>query len=171
MPAANVMGANSHASASRTRYLTSQPPVFPSEIAPTPVVPAASGELAAETEPPTPEPTGPDPRADLKTMIPEMIQLIEAKDYVTMFKKMTPPSKFVALPPRADINVIAQAATKDPSFDAAMVEFQEELKAIKDNTPTMDDTGTKATFPLNPPIGEDDEVDFVKENGLWYPGG
>ena len=155
----------------RAQYQAGKPPVVASVAAPVPAPPAATGGSPTAPVSPITFPSGADPRADLKTVIPEIMRLIKAKDYVTMFKELTPPSKLAGLPPGANIEVIARAATQDSSFDTAMSEMLEELQAIAGHSPTLDDSGNKATFALIPAVGEDDEVVFVKENGLWFPGG
>jgi len=135
-------------------------PTMTATTAPMPATPAASAIAA----------TGPDPRADLATFVPEMIRMLEAKDYISFLKSSMSPSDLAQMPAGMSPDILLAGVSQDPGFATEMDQVLQALKAIKDQTPTLDATGNKATYTLNPPIGDHKDLSFTKENGLWYPG-
>lgn len=143
-------------------------PAVPKVVVATPAPVPAEAKPAINTAAPAAPATGPDPRLDVKTALPEAIKELEAKDYASFFKNFIPPSQVAQLPMppeqmAAMISSVPQAADQFNQMLSA-------LKAIQAVTPTIDPSGNKATFALNPPLGNLKEVSFVKENGMWYLG-
>jgi len=96
--------------------------------------------------------------------------MLESKDYASVVKASLPPSVMSQLPAGMSPDVLLAGAMQNPGFADEMGQMLQALKAIKDQAPTLDATGNKATFTLNPPIGEHKDLTFVKEAGMWYPG-
>jgi len=113
-------------------------------------------------------PSGPDPRADIKTALPEAIRVLIAKDYAGFIKEFMPPSaaKQAGMTPDQMAGMIAMA----PQMGDSMAKLLPALQSIKDQTPTIDPTGNSATFTLSTPVENQNNITFVKENGLWYLG-
>ncbi len=109
---------------------------------------------------------GADPHSDIKTLVPEVLRLLEAKDYAGFLKMTTPPSQLASLP--VPLDQMASMLSSIPGAADELNNLVQALNQIKDKTPTLDDTGNKATFPLDPPIGDHKDISFVKEKGLWY---
>jgi len=116
--------------------------------------------------PATITPFNPDPRLDVRTALPEAIRLLAARDYVGFLKEFTPPSEAENL--GMSIDQMASKLAELPQTSDNMAKLLTILLAIKDQKSTQDPTGTKVTFTLNPPIDDQKEITFVKENGLWY---
>jgi len=133
-----------------------------------PAMPAASVTPVVAAKPATPAPSGPDPRAEVKTALPEAIRLISAKDYSGFIKEFMPPSAAKASGMTAE--QMASMVAMAPQAGESFAKLLPALQAVKDLTPTMDASGNKATYTLNPPIGDIKDLNFVKEDGLWYLG-
>ncbi|HVU37511.1 MAG TPA: hypothetical protein VHC95_04200 [Opitutales bacterium] len=145
-------------------------PTTPKPIVATPA-PVKPAVVAASPAPATPAPaatTGPDARLDIKTALPEAIKELEAKDYATFFKNFIPPSQVsqMPVPPEQMAAMISSVPGAADEFDKMLAA----LKQVQNLAPTIDPSGNKATFTLNPPIGEHKDISFVKENGMWYIG-
>lgn len=132
------------------------------------VAAAKPAATVAASAPAAAKPTGPDPRADIKTAIPEAIRLLEAKDYANFIKSFMPPSQLSQMP--IPVDQLAAMMSADPSAAAQFQTMIDVLKRIQTLTPTMDASGNKATYTLDPPAGNEKQVSLVKENGLWYLG-
>jgi len=108
----------------------------------------------------------PDPRLDVSTALPEAVRLLIAKDYLGYLKEFTPPSQADNM--GMTVDQLAEKLVQSPQTSDSLARLLAILLAVKDQKPTQDPTGTIVTFTLNPPIDDQKEIDFVKENGLWY---
>jgi len=105
-----------------------------------------------------------DPREKLDTAIPEAIRLLEAKEYETFLEKFVPPDLFKKITKETTLKEFATRFGKDKAADLLRV-----LKSIKDQKPTLDSKGTKATFKLkNEDKKGKDSISFVKVGKFWY---
>jgi len=104
-----------------------------------------------------------NPRAQLKTAIPEAIRLLEAREYTTFLKTFVAPD---------DLKKI----TKDEPLDELAMFFAEKkapqllkaLKSIEDAKPMFDDSGTKAMYQLGEEIAKKKTITWVKVDNYWY---
>jgi hypothetical protein len=136
---------------------------------PAPAVATTMKAAASMTAPaPAATPVGSDARSDIKTAIPEAIRLLEAKDYTNFIKNFMPPSQLAQMP--VPVDQLAALMMSDPKTAEQFNGLIDALKKIQSLTPTMDASGNKATFTLDPPIAGEKELSLVKENGLWYLG-
>lgn len=118
-----------------------------------------------------------DPRENLETAVPEAIRLLEAKEYEVFLESFTPPVVLKKIKAGEDPRMPPQITTiTDITFEEFARRFGERkaptllkvLKEIKNAKPTLDDTGTKATFALNEEINERKSLTFVKIKKHWY---
>jgi hypothetical protein len=113
------------------------------------------------------------PNADLKTAIPSLAHYLETKDFVHVIPfVMTPTEVQQALDSgqAASIEDLADLIqTKINGNTNGNIEgVARALNAIQDQTPTMDETQTKAVYQVPDPLNPDDKITFFKKDGLWY---
>jgi len=110
-----------------------------------------------------------EPRANLDTAIAEAARLLEARDFVTLFKEFAPPEAADHLPQGMTIEQLAQMAQADPGAQAGMQQSLDALRSIQGQTPTMGDNDNTATYQANLPDGSTKKVILKKaDTGLWY---
>jgi len=154
------------------------PKETPPVVALAPIAPPA--ETATALRPPFPQSLPGVPasnlQADLNSMIPEIVQLIQSNNYTTLLSKYTPPSVIKPLlrniPPQNQdqfLRMFVQQMTNTSGFKEFFNQYATVLESIKTDPPVYD--GDMALFkaPLSPD-GKPGEgtVNFVKEDGLWY---
>jgi hypothetical protein len=107
-----------------------------------------------------------DPRQKLETAIPEAIRLLEAKEYETLLKTYIPPDELKKINEEGALPKILKGFEADKAIDLLRI-----LKEIKDQKPTLDANGMKATFKLKETekTGRD-TITFVLIDKLWYIG-
>ena len=104
----------------------------------------------------------PDPRENLNTAIPEAIRLLEAKEYKAFLKSFMTPDDFKKLTATESLEKYAKAWGERKGL--ILLKF---CKVIKDAKPTLDDTGTKATFTIKEAIAGKKSITFVKVEKHW----
>ncbi len=128
----------------------------------------------------TPTATGPDPRAQLKTAIPDIVRLLEANDFATYLQEYMPPDKLAAMIKATNLTFdqIVTTAKTNPVFQRQAHLEVAILKTLGGITPAVNAAGDEATYPINPanfssytipgdpriPSG----VNFVKITGQWH---
>jgi hypothetical protein len=105
----------------------------------------------------------PDPRENLNTAIPEAIRLLEAKEYKVFLKSFVIPEDFKRITATKSLEEFAKVFGERNGLKLLKV-----CKVIKDVKPTLDDTGTKATFAINQEIAGKKSITFVKVEKHWY---
>ena len=105
----------------------------------------------------------PESREALETAIPEGIRLLEAKKYKVFVEIFVPPADLKKIRERTSLEELAK------SFGERKAPILlEVLKEIKGTKPSLDDTGTKATFALKEKTGGKKSITFVKIEKYWY---
>ena len=103
-------------------------------------------------------------RGDLGKLVPEMIRLLEAKDYASVLEALVPPDVFKEITAEQPIDKFAKefGETKAASLLAV-------LKAVKDKKPKLSEDGNTATFdlPENPEFPKK-EIVFTKVEKRWF---
>ena len=105
----------------------------------------------------------PDPRENLNTAIPEAIRLLEAKEYKAFLKSFVIPDDFKRITATKSLEEFAKAFGERKGLKLLKV-----CKVIKDAKPTLDDTGTKATFAIKEVLAGKKSITFVKVKKHWY---
>jgi len=104
-----------------------------------------------------------DPRENVETAVPEAIRLLEAKEYKDFLKAFVPRANFEKITQRKTIDEFAEDFGKSKSGDLLKV-----LQAIKDRTPTYNDTRTKATYQFELEGIAKKSISFGKTGNYWY---
>jgi hypothetical protein len=103
-------------------------------------------------------------RGDLGKLVPEMIRLLEAKDYPAVLEALVPPDIFKKITAEQPLEKFAKefGETKGASLLAV-------LKVVKDKTPKLTDDGNTATYdlPENPEFPKK-EIIFTKIEKRWF---
>lgn len=105
----------------------------------------------------------PERYKSLETAIPEGIRLLEAKEYATFLKNFVEPEHFKKVTQSVPLEKFAERFGEGKA--AAMLEV---LKSIREAKPTLDPSGTKATYTLKEPVGTKGAIIWVKVEDHWY---
>jgi len=105
----------------------------------------------------------PDPREKLESAIPEMIRLLETKEYTTLLKNYAPPEVLKAITGKTSLEEVAKEFGEGKAEKLLTV-----LKSIKEMKPTLDADGKKATY--EGLKGEKSKIVFLKIDKYWYIG-
>ncbi len=105
-----------------------------------------------------------DVRGDLGKLVPEMVRLLEAKEYASVLEALVPPDIFKKITADQPIADFAKqfGETKAASLLAV-------LKALKDMKPKLSEDGNTATYdlPENPAFPKK-EIIFTKVEKRWF---
>ncbi|MEO6739684.1 MAG: hypothetical protein ABIP20_05490 [Chthoniobacteraceae bacterium] len=105
-----------------------------------------------------------DVHGDLGKLVPEMIRLLEAKDYASVLEALIPPDIFKKITAEQPIAEFAKqfGETKGASLLAV-------LKVVKEKKPKLSEDGNTATFdlPENPEFPKK-EIIFTKVEKRWF---
>ena len=103
------------------------------------------------------------PAEALETAISEGIRLLEAKEYKVFLASFVSPADLKTNTKEMSLEEFAKwfGVRKAPRL-------LEVLKEINYAKPTLDDTGTRATFALKEEIGGVKSITFVKVEKYWY---
>ncbi len=113
-----------------------------------------------------------DPQTGLSTAIPDLANLIQTGDLLTAFTRYMPPSYFEQMPQpvkdqlaQQELNLLA-----DPRAQQSRIELVQILQGMQSQTPTMNEAGDRATYPVEPFKGHPDlhEITFMRVDGKWY---
>lgn len=103
-------------------------------------------------------------RGDLGKLVPEMIRVLEAKDYATVLETLVPPDIFKKMTAEQPLDKFAKqfGETKAASLLAV-------LTAVKDMKPKLSEDGSTATYdlPENPAFPKK-EIIFTKIEKRWF---
>jgi RNA polymerase sigma factor (sigma-70 family) len=145
------------------------------ELPKAPAVPAHAETVAAAAGA---DPPSDDPQADLKTAIPELVRLVEANDWLGVYKAYTPPDR---LDPKElqTLEKVQKMLDKQLSTPQAQLQLQMQhesavsaWEALETQTPTYNATGDEATYlfttPDYPGPTVSESMTFIKINGKWY---
>lgn len=105
----------------------------------------------------------PESREALETAIPEGIRLLEAKEYKVFVEIFVPP---------ADLKKIIEGTSLEEFAkkfgERKAPRLLEVFEEIKGTNPSLDDSGTKATFALKEEKDGKKSITFVKVDKYWY---
>ncbi len=125
--------------------------------------PRDSGEAASVGAP------GPTP-PDLRQFMARAITVYRSQDFSEIVKLM-PPVEIQALQPRGKNLSLGELATvlrERPAAQATAALNLQEVLAVQDKTPFLEEEGTRAIYALDPPIQGQTQVVFVKIGETWY---
>ncbi len=147
-----------------------QPTAGPAPIKPPNQLPAAKPVAAAAISPTannTPAFIA-GPQVDLKTAIATGIHFLDANDTLSFFKTLMPPEAIAGEGKGSTVEEFVAQISQDPRTEKKISSMQDAMKAIADQTPQLNGDGTRATYPLDPPVGGHKAVIFNKVDGFWY---
>jgi hypothetical protein len=104
-----------------------------------------------------------DPLETLETAIPEGIRLLEAKEYKVFVESFVIPSELKKIAAGTSLEEFAKTFGERKA-----TRLLEVLQEIKDADPTLDETGTKATFALKEEEVGKESITFIKVEKRWY---
>ena len=107
--------------------------------------------------------TKPNPFEKLDTAIPEGIQLLEKKEYVKFLSNFVTPSDLAEIKKTMKLEDVAKMF--GGVRGAGMLKA---FKEIEKEKPELSDDGKNATYKLKVPIGDKDQITFVKIKKLWH---
>ncbi|HVU39115.1 MAG TPA: hypothetical protein VHC95_12340 [Opitutales bacterium] len=126
---------------------------------------------SADEAPPAPVAvTGQPAPPALQEFIAHAIAVYRKQDFTEIVKLM-PPAEVQVLQPRGKNlppDQLGEVLRERPNADADVALNLEELEAVKDRTPVLEEDGTRAVFALATPIQNQPQVVFVKIGGQWY---
>ncbi len=99
----------------------------------------------------------------LETAIPEGIRLLEAKEYTLFMKSFAKPDDLKRVLEKESMDEFAKRFGE--TRGAILLSI---LKDFKDVKPKMDETGTKATYPVKTEGSPKKEMTFTKIEKRWY---
>lgn len=152
--------------------------------APKPAFTQVAAPTAPVAQPPTPgsapaAPAASGPRAELNATMDDIIGVLQTGDAVAAFERFLSPEFLGKLPPEGkaefEQQILAQLAT--PRGQQGMQQMMDVLKIMKTQTPQLNATSDRATYPIDDPSGVHSfppQISFQKVNGTWYvvpPGG
>ena len=153
--------------------------VAPAPIAPTALIapksPIAKAPPAVAAAATTPQSASPNPRAELATIIPELARLMDTQDFETLMQDFMPPDELDAM--LADVGQpgqpmaltdLANRMRQNPVTVQKMAGAAQFMSYLQTLTPTMDETGQKASYRMPMTINGKTTVDFIKIDGNWY---
>jgi hypothetical protein len=105
-----------------------------------------------------------DVRGDLGKLIPEMIRLLEAKDYASVLEALVPPDIFKKITAEQPLEKFAKEFGEGKAASLLAV-----MKAVKDMKPKLSEDGNTATYdlPENPAFPKK-EIIFTKVEKRWF---
>ena len=105
-----------------------------------------------------------DVRQDLAKLVPEIIRLLEAKEYATVLEALVPPADFKKITAETPLAEFAKEFGKEKAG-----QLLEVLKSLKDKKPKLSEDGKTATFDLpENPVFPKKAIDFTKVEGRWF---
>ena len=107
--------------------------------------------------------TKPNPFEKLETAIPAGIQLLEKKEYVKFLSNFVTPSELVKIQETMKLEDLAKMFGGVRGADMLKA-----FKEIEKEKPELSDDGKNATYKLKVPIGDKDQITFVKIKKLWH---
>lgn len=135
-----------------------------------PAVAAQSMPAKAQAGPvPTAEQLVP---ADLNAAFSRALHLLETHDLVAIIKTVMPPEDWLNLQQQLQVatpeEAVALMHQRMPDLDQHAEETHQALLSVQGHAPEISLDGTHASYKVNPPIGQNKEITFVKINGEWY---
>jgi len=121
-----------------------------------------------------------DPQADLKTAIPNIVNLLRLGDIYTLKKTYTPPNKLSPEQFQQMLNNVVQGMGRmeeNPklreTMHAAYAETATHYESFENEAPTYNASGDEAsyTYAIQPLFDGDESqrtTTFIKINGKWY---
>ena len=119
---------------------------------------AAFDVVAAQADDPKP-----DPREKLETAIPEGIKLLTAKEHKPFVEMFVAPADLKEITKKTPLDEFVKRFAEDKAPKLLKV-----LEEIKDTKPTLDKTGTRATYTLKENGDGKKSITFKKIEKYWY---
>jgi len=123
-----------------------------------------------------------DPHADLNFCIDDITTMLQTGNITGLIDNYAPPSVLAQMPPEAKAQM--EQYMSDPRAQQQLQMMAQVFQGLKTVTPTLNDTGDKATYQIVPPAGiappgtnlpATIPITFMKQDGRWYindgPGG
>lgn len=105
-----------------------------------------------------------DVRQDLAKLVPEIVRLLEAKEYAAVLDALVPPADFKKITAETPIAEFAKEFGKEKAG-----QLLEVLKSLTDKKPKLSDDGNTATFDLPENLAFPKKaITFTKIEGRWF---
>jgi hypothetical protein len=104
-----------------------------------------------------------DPREKLETAIPEAIRLLESKEYEKFLRTFVTPEEFAKITKQVSLEEFVKRFSEGKAPELLRV-----LKAVSGTKPSLDPSGTVATFKHQLKGTARDSIRFVKVEKFWY---
>ena len=111
------------------------------------------------------------PQADLQMAIATGLHFLGDQDFVGFLKTLMPPEALASENKGATYEDFANEISKNADMAQTLTQLVEALKRLDGQTPNMNDDQTRATYPLDPPVGKHQNIIFIKVDGVWYLNG
>lgn len=148
-------------------------PAKPAQVA-APIVAAVTVSANAPTpaKPAVTSTAEPTPQSDLNALFTQTIPLLEAHDVVAVIKTLMPPDETKAMMEELHVSTVEDVAAalrlRMPDMDKRVDDMLQAMRAVQGTTPELNTDGTQATYKVDPPIGDNNDLRFVKIDGNWY---
>jgi len=109
--------------------------------------------------------------ADLMTAIPALIHYLETDDFVRILPFLLTPEEIQQMlqsGKAASVQDLAEKFRAELKNHGGANFLAQALNLIKDQPASIDVTGNKAIYEIDPPIAGHKEITFIKKDGLWY---
>ncbi len=169
-------------SAAAMQAATAPVPAAP-VVAPTPPpetkTPRVVSPVAAPVQPPAPVEAAPvaavaekpkaDPQAQMSTVIPDIVDLLNSGDVVTAYERYMPPAIIGQMNP--DQLARLEQALQSPNVQPTVQRAAQVFQMLKDQTPAYNDAGDRASYVIPDPSGRGAQIPpviFQNIDGKWY---
>jgi hypothetical protein len=114
-----------------------------------------------------------DPQAELNTAFADIINLLQSGDILTAMHRYLPPDFLAKMPPQqlAMMEQQLPAEMARPEAQQGIQMMITVLQSMQTQTPTMNETGDKATYQVTDPEGRapnPEPFSMKKIDGKWY---
>jgi len=138
--------------------------------------------VVAATKPSvTPEPAAtpapadlrdPQPQSDLNSVFTQSIRLIQAGDMVGIIKTLMPPDEMKSMMQSTGASspedVVSLLRQRMPGIDAKMESLLQAMQQVQGQSPDISADGNSATYKIEPPVDNQNDLTFTKVDGNWY---
>ena len=103
-------------------------------------------------------------RQDVNKFVPELVKLLEAKDYTSVLNAAVPPDTLKKLTEKQTVEEFAKEFGQKKAGELLTV-----LKSLKDAKPTLSEDGSKATFDIPEAVKfRKKTIVFQRIEKRWY---
>jgi hypothetical protein len=146
----------------------------PEAKAPRVVMPAAAPVAPPAPVNPTPAPTvaekpKADPQAQMTTVIPDIVDMLQSGDVFAAYQRYMPPAVLAQMTPE-QLSQIEQSM-QTPNMQRRIQTATQVFLFLKDQAPAYNDAGDRASYVIPDPTGRGAQIPpvvFQNIDGKWY---